>query len=79
MQMNIEELLNIKVSFQKNAWASSLDDELCLRDVIADIKGNKYKTEVEKLRDYLLKGNKEKYDYHKKRLPGVTFCATFKD
>jgi hypothetical protein len=77
--MNIEELLNIKVSFQKNAWASTLEHELCLRDVFDDIKGNKYKTEIDNLRLYLGEGNKEKYGLYKKRLPGVTFCATFKD
>jgi hypothetical protein len=75
--MHIDEYLNIRVSFQKNAW-SLPDGEPYLRDVLTDIKGNKYRLIVEKLRTYLDDMNKEKYDLEKKRLPGVTFCATFK-
>lgn len=77
--ISIEEILNKKVSFQKKAYATTLEQEQYLRDVLTDIKGNKYKSEIERLRLYLEEGNEDMYGLYKKRLPGVTFCATFKD
>lgn len=74
--MNIEEIISKKVSFQPNAW-SSIEKEVSIGKVIKDIKRGEYAEEVNKLRAYLRNDEKEKYDIHKKRLPGVTFCANF--
>lgn len=74
--MGIEKIISKKVSFQPNAW-SSIEREVGIGEVIKDIKRGKYAVEVSKLRVYLRNDEKEKYDIHKKRLPGVTFCANF--
>lgn len=74
--MDIEEIISKKVSFQPNAW-SSIEKEISIGEVIKVTKRGKYAEEVNKLRAYLHNDEKEKYDIHKKRLPGVTFCANF--
>ena len=74
--MSLEAIISKKVSFQPNAW-SSIEKEISIGEVIKDIKRGKYAKEVNRLRAYLRNNEKEKYDIHKKRLPGVTFCANF--
>lgn len=74
--MDIREIISKKVSFQPNAW-SSIEKEISIEQVIKDIKRGKYAKEVNKLRLYLNNDEKDKYDIHKKRLPGVTFCGNF--
>lgn len=65
-----------KVSFQENAWTPP-DAEFTVKEVLDFIKKGRYASEITYLRTYLNNGDTEKYDSFKKRLPGVTFCATF--
>ncbi|MCT4590680.1 MAG: PriCT-2 domain-containing protein [Carboxylicivirga sp.] len=74
--MDSREILNNKVSFQKTAYAD-LTHELPIRDVLRGIKEERLKGIVTQLRGYLDKGDKGIYDKEKKKLPGVTFGATF--
>ncbi|MBW8049946.1 MAG: hypothetical protein FVQ77_06335 [Cytophagales bacterium] len=74
--MDIKGIISKKVSFQPNAW-SSIEKEISIEEVIKDTKRGRYAEEVNKLRWYLHNDEKDKYDIHKKRLPGVTFCANF--
>jgi hypothetical protein len=75
--MEIINVISKKVSFQPNAW-SAIGKIISIEEVIKDIKRGRYENEVTKLRDYLKNNEVEKYDIYKKRLPGVTFCASFK-
>jgi hypothetical protein len=74
--MDITELIAKKVSYQKNAW-SKLEKELTIKETLEIIKRGDLKDETNVLREFLKKSEFEKYDAFKKRLPGVTFCATF--
>lgn len=74
--MNLELILEKKVSFQSNV-SSALGEELTILQVLNDIKSNKYREQITELRSYLDIGEVEKYDRGKKELPSVTFCATF--
>lgn len=69
-------LLETKVSYQKNTW-SEIAFDTTLEIILSDIKSDKHKIQVENLREQLKKGNKDYYDNHKKKLPAVTFSATF--
>ncbi len=74
--MNLEDILLLKVSFQKDTW-SSISDEKTLNEILYDIKGEKYNKIIEDLRGLLKMGDFERYSIHKKSLPCVTFCGTF--
>jgi hypothetical protein len=74
--MTIDELLCKKVSFQQNAW-TPLGGEFTIREVLDFIKRGRYAADITRLRTYLESGDTEKYESSKKRLPSVTFCATF--
>ena len=74
--MIMDDLLQKKVSFQENAWTPP-DAEFSIREVLEFIKRGRYASEITRLRTYLKDGDTGKYDSFKKRLPGVTFCATF--
>jgi len=74
----MNKLLNQKVSFQENAW-SPLGREYTIGEVLNFIKNGNYAADVTRLRTFLNKGNKEAYDSNKRRLPGVTFSATFNE
>lgn len=76
--MTIDELMHKKVSFQENAWTPP-DAEFTVKEVLDFIKKGRYASEIKDLRTYLNNGDTEKYDSFKKRLPGVTFCATFNE
>jgi len=76
--MAIDNLMNKKVSFQKNAWTPP-DAEFTVKEVLDFIKKGRYASEITYLRTYLNNGDTEKYDSFKRRLPGVTFCATFNE
>ena len=69
-------ILDLKVSFQENTW-SNVSVEQTIKTVLDNIKSNKYKQQVTDLRTKLDEGNKDYYDNNKKRLPAVTFSATF--
>lgn len=72
------DLLQRKVSFQKDTW-SPISHELSIGDVLEAIKNGKYKQHILTLRDFIRNGEKDKYNDHKKRLPAVCFCATFEN
>jgi hypothetical protein len=70
------DILDIKVSFQENTW-TNVSVDLTIKTVLDDIKSDKYKKQVTDLRTNLDNGNTDYYDNNKKRLPAVTFSATF--
>lgn len=72
----ITDLLEKKVSYQENTW-SEVSFDTTIESILSDIKSDKHKAQVENLREQLGKGNKDYYDNHKKKLPAVTFSATF--
>lgn len=64
------------VSLQENSW-SPLSGQLKVGECLELIKIGTYKSEVENLRRHLSEGNTDYYDREKKRLPAVTFSASF--
>lgn len=72
-------ILDLKVSFQENTWTNVSVVEPTIRYVLHAIKSEKYKKQVTDLRTNLEKGNIEFYNDNKKRLPAVTFSATFNE
>lgn len=71
-----EELLKETVSFQSNSW-SKIAGNITVKETLEMIKNGKYLTEINNLRSYLENGDRDSYDQNKKRLPSVTFSATF--
>lgn len=72
----VMDLLQTKVSYQENTW-SEIAFDTTIESILSDIKSDKHKIQVENLREQLKRGNKEYYDNYKKKLPAVTFSATF--
>ncbi|MBK8806047.1 MAG: PriCT-2 domain-containing protein [Bacteroidales bacterium] len=72
----LTDILNTKVSLQANTW-TEIASELTIEAVLNQIKSDKHKRQIEDLRNKLEQGDKEYYDNYKKRLPAVTFSATF--
>lgn len=80
MKSTIQEttdILNLKVSFQENTWTNVSAIEPTIKSVLEDIQSDKYKQQVTDLRTNLNYGNTDYYNHNKKRLPSVTFSATF--
>jgi len=69
-------LSDIAVSFQENSW-SPLSGELSIDECLKLISSDSYRTRVEKLRKRLADGDADYYDREKRRLPAVTFSASF--
>ncbi len=65
-----------QTSFQ-SYYLLPIEKELSIREVLEEIKSNKYEQQVLKLRSLLKEGQKENYTINKKSLPAVTFCGTF--
>lgn len=74
--ISVVDLLQTEVSYQENTW-SEIAFDTTIETILSDIKSDKHKIQVENLREQLKKGNKDYYDNHKKKLPAVTFSATF--
>lgn len=74
--MNLISILSNKVSFQINAW-SPLTKEMTITEVLNEIKQEKLKTPIEKLREVFNANELDIYKREKQRLPAVTFCASF--
>ena len=74
--MNANNLIDKKVSFQTTAW-TPLTKEMTIREVISEIKSDKYLKQIESLRAYIQNAQLDEYNIHKKNLPAVTFCSTF--
>jgi hypothetical protein len=70
-------ILNLKVSFQENTWKNVSEISPTIKCVLEDIQSDKYKQQVIDLRTNLNNGNIDYYNENKKRLPAVTFSATF--
>ncbi|WP_344851412.1 BT4734/BF3469 family protein [Pedobacter jeongneungensis] len=64
------------VSFQENSW-SPLSGQFNVGKCLEHIKNGTYRSEVENLRKRLSEGDTDYYDREKKRLPAVTFSASF--
>lgn len=78
MQQKINDnILELKVSFQENTWSNVSANEPTIKSVLDDIQSDKYKQQVTDLRTNLNNGNTDYYNNNKKRLPAVTFSATF--
>lgn len=78
--MTIQEVnntLNLKVSFQENTWKNVSADEPTIKSILENIQSDKYNQQVTNLRTSLKNGNTDYYNENKKRLPAVTFSATF--
>lgn len=73
----INDILNFKVSFQENTWTNVSSIEPTIKNALDAIQSDKYKHQVTDLRTNLDKGNLDYYNDYKKRLPAVTFSATF--
>src|SRR5690606_30463000 len=71
------DILNLKVSFQENTWTNVSAIEPTIKSVLENIQSDKYKQQVTDLRTNLNNGNTDYYNDNKKRLPAVTFSATF--
>jgi len=69
-------VLESKVSFQSSAWSSILKN-ITIRETLNEIRYGKYSSQIMELRSYLDAGLKDIYQKNKKKLPAVTFCATF--
>lgn len=76
MNKKYQNILETKVSYQENTWAK-LSKELTISEVLNEIKSNKYKDQISRLRELIQADKKEDYNSYKKNLPAVTFCATF--
>ncbi len=74
--MDINYLLDSKVSYQANSWAN-ISSELTIGVVLNEIRDGKYKGRIEELRNKLAIGDREYYNSYKMQLPAVTFSATF--
>lgn len=72
-----KDILNLKVSFQENTWTNVSANEPTIKSVLEAIQSDKYEQQVTDLRNNLIKGNVDYYNDNKKRLPAVTFSATF--
>jgi len=74
--VEVDSILSKKVSFQIDTWAP-ISQERTVRDILNEIKSDKYAHKVHFLRGLLSQGNRDGYGIHKKTLACVTFCATF--
>jgi hypothetical protein len=74
--IKIDNILNTKVSYQKNTW-SDISYEPTVKEILEVIKSDKLKLQITDLREKLNQDNNEYYDTHKKQLPAVTFSGTF--
>lgn len=66
------------VSYQSCAW-KSISAEYTIAQILADIKGEKYGSQISYLRKLLAQGDVDGYSAAKKRLPCVTFCGSFRE
>lgn len=76
MDIIIKNILDLKVSFQKDTWAS-FSKEMRIEDVLNEISNGTYLNKVKYLRKLLELGDNEAYKAEKLKLPAVTFCGTF--
>ena len=69
-------VLNYKVSYQRNTWAS-FSKELTVQKVVEEIRSETLSSQITHLRELYSKEDYQSYNAEKLRLPAVTFCGTF--
>jgi hypothetical protein len=74
--MPSQTLSSMYTSFQENSW-SGISGHLQVTECLRQISSGKYKSKIDQLREYLDKGETDLYDREKRRLPAVTFSASF--
>jgi len=74
--MDTKHLLSLSVSLQNKIWLP-IETDISVYDALNMIQTGNLETEVEKLRDYLHKGDMESFSMYKRSLPAVTFCGCF--
>ena len=73
--MDLKELLETIVSYQNHFWSEPKD--ISIQEVLDGIRGDKHLQITQHLRDLYTQGNTEQYSEEKRKLPGVTFSASF--
>lgn len=74
--MELMDILCKKVSYQDHF--STEIKEKTLNEVLTEIKGKKHINKTNNLRKFYDKGDIDNYNYHKRNLPVVAFCGTFR-
>lgn len=74
--MTSQTLLEQTVSFQENTW-SGISNTLTVGQSLNLIKSGAYRPQIDRLRSYLDSGDRPRYDLEKKKLPAITFSASF--
>lgn len=74
--MELSDILNKTVSYQGSV-TSELSKEPTISEILEEIRGARHKEKTARLRRILSNGDIDTYKSEKKRLPAVTFCATF--
>jgi len=72
----IEDVLNLMISYQEDTW-SDVKTNISLKQTLELIQNEKLQDKINELRAKLQDGDKEYYDYNKKKLPAVTFSGSF--
>jgi hypothetical protein len=74
--MDMLTLLQKKISYQSKAWGE-LEKDITIQEALDDIKNGTLALQIKMLRAVLGENRTEDYNILKKKLPGVTFCASF--
>ena len=75
--MTFDKLLSLPTSFQANSW-SGISDQVQVGESLEMIRIGTYGSLISRLREYLDKDARDTYDQEKRRLPAVTFSASFR-
>ena len=73
--MDLKELLETTVSYQDHFWSEPKD--ISIQEVLDEISGDKHLQITQHLRDLYIQEDPKQYSDEKKKLPGVTFSASF--
>ena len=74
--MTSDHLLSLTTSFQANSWRG-ISNQIQVGKSLEMIRNGTYSSRVNRLREYLDKGDRATYDQEKRRLPAITFSANF--
>jgi len=73
--MELKELIETELSYQEHFWTEIKKTNL--KSVLNEIKSEKHEQFTNFIRGFYAIGDKENYGLHKRKLPVVTFCASF--